>query len=88
MKTVQLLLQQVLVGHAHGHLPLKRLPVFLTHHFGSKCRSVRVDGLAKQADLAPELFLVCHFTLPRTKRPFNVGDLADRIDNFTDPFIG
>jgi hypothetical protein len=40
---------------------LKRFPVFVTHHFGSKCRSVRLDGLAKQENLALELFAVCHF---------------------------
>jgi hypothetical protein len=60
-KAIQSLLQQALMDHAHGHLPLKRFPVFVTHHFGSKCRSVRLDGLAKQENLALELFSVCHF---------------------------
>jgi hypothetical protein len=66
-KAIQSLLQQALMGHAHGHLPLKRFPVFVTHHFGSKCRSVRLDGLAKQENLALELFSVCHFVASPAK---------------------
>ena len=66
-KAIQSLLQQALTGHAHGHLPLKRFPVFVTHHFGSKCRSVRLDGLAKQENLALELFSVCHFVASPAK---------------------
>src|SRR3984957_15872122 len=66
-KAIQSLLQQALMGHAHGHLPLKRFPVFVTHHFGNKGRSVRLDGLAKQENLALELFSVCHFVASPAK---------------------